>query len=696
MKFKKLYIKILAALLILISLVNFISFFAISNNIKKEIDDRMINDAYLVLQGLNWAMAHMEVSGEVEEIKELVSHMTEFDLVKSLKVISLDGKVKYTTDDEKLSDTDIDVLNALLSQDLDEYHVRHFETNELITAIPMTYEGRTIALLLIHIDEVYENQLIRGLRHDYIYLAFITTVFILVSISVVLYLLLSKPLGKFQEALYTASRRDYSKRIPLDQNTEFQELAVVFNRMLSEIESHTKELVHAKDIAEKASASQSVFLSNMSHEFLTPLHSILGFTDLLREEETSSEKLRKIDAIKNSGEHLKRLISDVLDVSELKASHFDYIDDIFRVNGLVDALEDWFKAKTIIKGIAFDVVVEDMPEMLRGDEKRIEQLLMNIVGNSIKFTEEGFVKCVLSYREPYFIIRVIDSGIGISQRDINRIYDAFSKKDTSMNRVYGGLGLGLTISREIINAYDGHMNIESQLGTGTTFDIKLKLKAVQPQSEVLLSTWLKNEETQSSVETFIGNLPDYLNQLDGEDKKDMLHQLKGTAANLKMDYLYKKFESLEGYLVKNQKLRFDALLQEIREFVESLYLKKRSESSERKLLLLEDSESYANQIMLLADSLHINYNVVNSNISFMETLFTDQFDIIIINVNVKEVSTDQVLAWIRKQNKEAYVIALIDKDQEISQLKSSGYDWFVSHDSIDVLLVEKLKALKEV
>jgi signal transduction histidine kinase len=255
-------------------------------------------------------------------------------------------------------------------------------------------------------------------------------------------------------------------------------LAIQNARLFTEIEEKGRQL-------EVASQHKSQFLANMSHELRTPLNAILGYTELMRDEiygEVPAKMQGVLDRVQSNGRHLLGLINDVLDLSKIEAGQLTLsvanysLEDV--VHGVVTSVESLATEKQLALKL-------DIPRNLpagRGDERRIAQVLLNLVGNAIKFTEKGEVAIAASATNGSFNIAVRDTGPGISPADQVKIFEEFHQADNSATKTKGGTGLGLSIAKRIVEMHGGRIWVESSPGSGATFSVSLPVK-VQPELE---------------------------------------------------------------------------------------------------------------------------------------------------------------------------------------------------------------------
>ncbi|MBP7175569.1 MAG: PAS domain S-box protein [Thermoclostridium sp.] len=264
---------------------------------------------------------------------------------------------------------------------------------------------------------------------------------------------------------------------------EFSTLSAFVNTVEKVIERRLieNELAQSKRIAEEANAMKSQFLANVSHEIRTPMNAILGYAELLRDLICDDGGSRYLNSIHKAGETLMNLINDILDLSKLESGRVELEHDFIDIAEIFEDIREVFSLKIKGKKLDFSIIMDpSIPKSLLVDEVRIRQVLFNLVGNAVKFTEEGFVEILgraeFSADNPgrtTLIFEVRDTGIGIPEEQYKSIFEPFRQKDGQSNKKYGGTGLGLSISRRLVEMMGGTISLESRFGQGTTFTVKL-------------------------------------------------------------------------------------------------------------------------------------------------------------------------------------------------------------------------------
>ncbi len=237
---------------------------------------------------------------------------------------------------------------------------------------------------------------------------------------------------------------------------------------------------------QRASQAKDEFLSTMSHEIRTPLNAVIGLTNIMLMEEHLPNQVENLQALKYSGEHLLGLINNILDLNKIHSGHVNYVESEFSVSDLLKELESNFKYVAKDKFLVFRISRDiGIPDDLLGDRMMIIQVLKNLLGNAFKFTERGLVELKIEKLElnnglVKLRFSVSDTGIGIPIKKQKDIFDSFVQADYNTSRLYGGTGLGLTISKKILSFMNSDLSLNSNPGKGSNFAFDLNLKLARP------------------------------------------------------------------------------------------------------------------------------------------------------------------------------------------------------------------------
>ncbi len=274
---------------------------------------------------------------------------------------------------------------------------------------------------------------------------------------------------------------DESRRVAHEETAKQTQL------LLMEIDEHEKtdgKLQQAMEMADSANTAKSRFLSSMSHEIRSPLNSIVGYAHILNNDPTIPEHRRQaVETLKRSGEHLSALIEDILDIARIEARKFEIKSEPINFANFLGHLVFIFKAQAEDKGLAFHCYfANNLPQRVRGDEKRVGQILINLLGNAIKFTHAGEISFRISYSGGVANFQISDTGIGIEEEKLQAIFQPFTRLHSPTGNANIGSGLGLTISKVLVEIMGGELTVKSEVGQGSSFTVRLLLPSLPTET----------------------------------------------------------------------------------------------------------------------------------------------------------------------------------------------------------------------
>lgn len=291
-------------------------------------------------------------------------------------------------------------------------------------------------------------------------------------------------------ALETKHRRKDGKLLHVDVNAkifEFNHRRFIYAsaRNISDRIATQQALLLAKEQAEQATKAKSVFLANMSHEIRTPLNGVIGLNALLLKTPLTRQQADYVHKSLQSAKALLGVINDILDYSKIEAGKLELSVHDFSLAALLHTTSDLFEYAIVDKGLSIHVDIDrQIPKVLLGDSLRLTQILNNLVGNAIKFTEQGEIRLsaqLVSMHDSELVVcfSVTDTGVGMTENELAKLFHAFSQTDASNTRKYGGTGLGLVITKQLVEMMNGEIGVNSVKGKGTAFHFTVKLAVGQ-------------------------------------------------------------------------------------------------------------------------------------------------------------------------------------------------------------------------
>ena len=287
---------------------------------------------------------------------------------------------------------------------------------------------------------------------------------------------------KHEEILVTIASMAATKISDAMREEELQSTVRQLKIVQDMLAAQADELISAKEMADSSNRAKSTFLATMSHEIRTPLNAIIGMSDLIRDTSLNPEQFEYASIIWDSSNHLLNLITDILDFSKIEANELRISENTIDLKQLVEASVRVCTSANTVSEVPILIKFDpSLPECILGDEPRVKQILVNLIGNAIKFTSEGQITVTVCVESENLLFTISDTGVGIPSSDIEKIFSPFQQVDSSHSREYEGTGLGLSIARRLSRLMSGDLTVSSTVGVGTEFVLSLPLRVVSRQ-----------------------------------------------------------------------------------------------------------------------------------------------------------------------------------------------------------------------
>lgn len=715
---------VMSTLAVMLSL--FASMF-INARVEDDISVHLDDEIDIVTEALNYAVTPLIEIGDDEEIIEIIDTFIEYDIIQGIRIHDTNGKILYSSTPDEVGEVRTSpLISAAVDNPSGGRQTIQMNNDLLMTAVPLICGHDKLsskhadAVLCVSMNFRYTSSMARTIANDLRLLFVLITVVFIVFLFVVMRKFIGRPLNHLVEAAEEISNKNYSHRIEMNTSGELEELAKSFNKMAESIELYAEDLDTAKTAAEKASEVRLEFLAKMSHEIRTPLNAIIGFSDILAEDIEEPEHKKSIDIVVNSGKHLLGLVNEVLDIAKLENNQMEIESQPFSIRELIGDLRKMFHLATEEKGteISYEIDVK-VPLIFVGDAYRIRQILINLISNAVKFTENGYIEILLHMEGQVLCIDISDTGIGIPEEKQSQIFEAYTQSDVSVASAYGGTGLGLAITKKLIEMMGGQVSLTSKVNKGSTFTVRLTLEQLRMEAETgsqMVNRWIYADSTvEDIVLEVLESLPERLETIrkfaalnDWNKLEFHVHSLKGVTGNFNITNVYELAKVFEAYLNKEniENRVVEEYLYKLNKIIKRVpttmvehapNVRENESGNALRILLAEDVPENQLLIKQILRRESVQIDSASNGVEAIELLEKNRYDCLLLDIQMPILSGEDVLNWIRSSDRVEgmYVIALTANafKEDMEKYLTLGAHWFLSKPVKKELLRNKVRDL---
>ena len=542
-----------------------------------------------------------------------------------------------------------------------------------------------------------------------------------------------KPLNSISKSLYKLKKGSIERIDELQSGDEFQELTQALNEMIEVEQKSLRLMREAKEKAESNAQMKSAFLANMSHEIRTPINGILGLVQVAQRSHNESQIKQYLQKIFFSGQTLVGIVNDILDFSKLASGKLHVEKVAFCPDNLVEQVVELCQVNANKKGININVTIDkNLPLVLVSDPLRLQQVLLNLMNNAVKFTEQGHVTIAVCLQtiqtQKWLQLTVTDTGIGIQEDKLASLFDEFVQEDGSTTRRYGGTGLGLSICKKLADCMEGEITVSSKKGVGSEFVFKVPV-TISSQHELhkkmkQVAGKITLDLPEFSKGLYADSLVEFMQRLEKFSKGDtrvkvvtLTEYLENTTLNCDCTALQQDCDQVivvgaEALLVNDAKENIFPLFSTMnRESLinllynelaaEKVYFEPGKEvgtssveSSKQpvKLLLVEDNTINAEVILAMLENENIEVTHADNGLNALQEMQNHRFDLVLMDVQMPVMDGYTATEQIRKQGETLPVIGLSANvlPEEVQQAKDKGMNDYLAKPVLREALLEKI------